>query len=415
MSGCCFLIRRDLWRALGGFSEDFDQLDTGWHASCEDADLAWRAQLMGYRIVYCPRSVMYHKYTSKGMIPPRFCSYEWGRSLFLLRNLQLRTLFILLPILAALEAGAWFYALVKGRPWLVAKVRIAHWLLTHGGQVREMRSRVQKTRKVGDRAIMRRMSCRIRLAHVMRPGRLTRFLQWGLDGGFGVYYHLALLGLALLDRGSTLWGERRGLSRRVGLLIKRAFDILFSLAALILLSPLMGAIALAVRVTLGQPVLFRQERPGLHERPFTLLKFRTMTDARDERGVLLSDAERVTGLGRFLRSTSLDELPELINVLRGEMSLVGPRPLLMSYLPHYTPTQRRRHEVRPGITGLAQINGRNALAWEQRFALDVWYVDHRSIGLDLKIIALTFWKVIKREGINEEGSMTEFTGSTQSL
>jgi len=159
-------------------------------------------------------------------------------------------------------------------------------------------------------------------------------------------------------------------------------------------------------------VLFRQQRPGLHGQPFTLYKFRTMTDARDAQGNLLPDAQRLMPLGRFLRSTSLDELPELFNVFKGDMSLVGPRPLLMRYLDRYTPEQMRRHEVKPGITGWAQVNGRNAVTWEQKFALDVWYVSNVSLWLDMKIIALTVWKVFKREGISQPGHATaqEFTG-----
>ncbi len=194
---------------------------------------------------------------------------------------------------------------------------------------------------------------------------------------------------------------------------KRLLDLALTFPALVLLSPILAFIALLVRLTLGTPVLFRQQRPGLHGKPFTLYKFRTMTDARDAQGNLLPDAERLTTFGRFLRSTSLDELPELWNVLRGDMSLVGPRPLLMQYLDRYTPEQARRHEVKPGITGWAQVNGRNAITWEQKFALDVWYVDHVSLWLDLKIIALTVWKILKREGISQPGQATaeEFMGS----
>ncbi len=197
--------------------------------------------------------------------------------------------------------------------------------------------------------------------------------------------------------------------------LKRVLDILLSAVALVVLLPFLLLIALLIRLTMGSPVLFRQQRPGLHGKPFTLYKFRTMTNARDEQGNLLPDEQRLTRLGRFLRSTSLDELPELWNVLKGDMSLVGPRPLLMEYLPLYTPEQFRRHEVRPGITGWAQIHGRNALSWEERFALDVWYVDHVSFWLDLKILALTLWKVLTREGIAHPGSetMPKFTGSRE--
>jgi lipopolysaccharide/colanic/teichoic acid biosynthesis glycosyltransferase len=194
---------------------------------------------------------------------------------------------------------------------------------------------------------------------------------------------------------------------------KRFLDLALAIPALILLSPLSALVALLVRLKLGSTVLFRQQRPGLHGQPFTIYKFRSMTDARDAQGNLLPPADRLTPFGRFLRSTSLDELPELFNVLKGEMSLVGPRPLLMRYLERYTPEQMRRHEVRPGITGWAQVNGRNAITWEQKFALDVWYVDQRSLGLDLKIIALTVCKILKREGISPPGqaTMEEFMGN----
>lgn len=197
--------------------------------------------------------------------------------------------------------------------------------------------------------------------------------------------------------------------RRFG---KRLLDVTLASAALLLLLPFIGLLALLVRSRLGAPVLFRQRRPGLNGRIFTIYKFRTMTDARDGQGQLLPDAERLTPFGRFLRSSSLDELPELWNVLRGDMSLVGPRPLLIQYLPRYTPEQARRHEVRPGITGWAQINGRNALSWEQKFSLDVWYVDHLSLWLDAKVIALTVWKIVRREGISQPGqaTMEEFQG-----
>jgi lipopolysaccharide/colanic/teichoic acid biosynthesis glycosyltransferase len=198
-------------------------------------------------------------------------------------------------------------------------------------------------------------------------------------------------------------------------MLKRLMDVTVSLATLLLLSPLLLALALLVRVKLGSPVFFRQVRPGLHGRPFELIKFRTMTDARDASGALLPDAERLTPFGCFLRSTSLDELPELWNVLRGEMSLVGPRPLLMEYLERYTPFQARRHEVRPGITGLAQIRGRNALGWEEKFALDVYYVDNHTLWLDVRILWLTLLKVLRREGISAvgEATMPRFMGSRQ--
>ncbi|GAB3473376.1 sugar transferase [Azotobacter salinestris] len=196
-------------------------------------------------------------------------------------------------------------------------------------------------------------------------------------------------------------------------MLKRLFDILVAASALLLLAPLLLVLAWLVRRRIGTPVLFRQLRPGLRGRPFELLKFRSMREALDAHGMPLPDAERLTPFGRFLRATSLDELPELWNVLKGDMSLVGPRPLLMEYLPLYTPEQARRHAVRPGITGWAQVNGRNALSWEEKFRLDVWYVDHRSFRLDLRILLLTLRRVLAREGINAEGeaTMARFTGS----
>ena len=196
---------------------------------------------------------------------------------------------------------------------------------------------------------------------------------------------------------------------------KRFFDFSASLAALLLLSPVLLLLALLVGVKLGSPVFFTQTRPGLHGQPFEMIKFRTMTNARSADGALLPDAERLTRFGRFLRSTSLDELPELWNVLKGEMSLVGPRPLLMDYLPLYSPEQARRHEVKPGITGWAQVNGRNAISWEDKFQLDVWYVDHQSFWLDLKILFLTVKRVFQRSGISAYGEMTmpRFTGNNR--
>lgn len=201
--------------------------------------------------------------------------------------------------------------------------------------------------------------------------------------------------------------------KSLNLFLKRLMDILGSGAGLVLLSPFLLVVAFLVRVKLGSPVFFRQQRPGLYGKPFMLVKFRTMTDERDEKGNLLSDEVRLTRFGQFLRSTSIDELPEFWNVFVGDMSLVGPRPLLMRYLDRYTLEQARRHELKPGITGWAQVNGRNALSWEEKFKLDVWYVDHFSVWLDIRILLLTFQKVLRREGISGEGqaTMQEFLGS----
>lgn len=188
--------------------------------------------------------------------------------------------------------------------------------------------------------------------------------------------------------------------------MKRLFDVVAVFFALILLSPVLAIVACLIALRIGRPIFFCQERPGLNGRAFTIYKFRTMTDAVGEDGALLSDGERLVPLGRFLRKTSLDELPELFNVLRGDMSLVGPRPLRVDYLPLYTPQQYRRHEVRPGLTGWAQVNGRNALSWEKKFSLDVWYVDNHSFFLDVKILLITVLKVIKREDISYDGEAT---------
>lgn len=198
-------------------------------------------------------------------------------------------------------------------------------------------------------------------------------------------------------------------------MIRRFLDIVVALSTLILMLPLLGVLAGLIRWKLGSPIFFTQERPGVHGKPFKMVKFRTMLNLSNSRGELQPDGERMTPFGSFLRSTSLDELPELWNVLKGEMSLVGPRPLLMEYLPLYSKEQFRRHEVRPGVTGWAQINGRNALSWEEKFKLDVWYVDNRSLWLDLKILVLTVKKVFAREGVSADGeaTMSKFTGNNE--
>jgi lipopolysaccharide/colanic/teichoic acid biosynthesis glycosyltransferase len=198
-------------------------------------------------------------------------------------------------------------------------------------------------------------------------------------------------------------------------MFKRAFDIVFSAGWLIGFSPLLLVVAILVRLKLGSPVLFVQERPGHRAKPFRMVKFRTMTDERGSDGELLPDEQRLTSFGKFLRATTLDEFPEMWNVLIGDMSVVGPRPLLMRYVSRYSPFQARRMEVKPGVTGWAQVNGRNSLTWEEKFALDVWYVDHRSFWLDMRIVVMTFFKVFARTGINagEGKTMEEFRGNTK--
>jgi len=201
--------------------------------------------------------------------------------------------------------------------------------------------------------------------------------------------------------------------RRCG---KRLFDLTATIPMLILLLPFMGIVALMVRLKLGRHILFHQQRPGFHGKPFSLFKFLSMTNERDAQGNFLPDSDRLTPFGHFLRSTSLDELPEFFNVIRGNMSLVGPRPLRMEYLKRYTTEQMRRHNVKPGITGWAQVNGRNALTWEEKFKYDIWYVEHQSFWLDLKIIILTIWKILKMKDINQPGqaTMEEFMGTSNS-
>ena len=196
-------------------------------------------------------------------------------------------------------------------------------------------------------------------------------------------------------------------------MLKRAFDIAASASALVVLSPVLAITAYKVKKELGSPVLFRQTRPGLHGKPFEMIKFRTMKDATDKEGNALPDSERLTEFGKKLRASSLDELPELWNVLKGDMSLVGPRPLLMEYLPLYNAEQAKRHNVRPGVTGYAQVNGRNSLSWEDKFKLDTWYVEHQSLWLDMKILLKTVKKVIIKDGISADGeaTMTKFTGT----
>lgn len=196
-------------------------------------------------------------------------------------------------------------------------------------------------------------------------------------------------------------------------MFKRAMDLIVSITAIILFSPIMLIVAILVRMNLGSPVLFSQERPGMHHQSFNMLKFRSMKDATDINGNVLPDSERLPRFGEILRASSLDELPGLLNVIKGDMSIVGPRPLLVEYLPLYDKVQNRRHEVRPGITGWAQVNGRNAISWEQKFTFDVWYVDNQSFWLDIKILLLTVKKVLKRDDINQAGTatMTKFTGS----
>ena len=242
-------------------------------------------------------------------------------------------------------------------------------------------------------------------AQMGQEGRLRAEQNFGCEAIWNAHLQL-YRGLLVIQQSKSVWRKLK---------IKRAFDFCLATLGLLLLTPLFLVVSLLVRIMLGRPVFFRQQRPGFHGSFFTLFKFRTMNDGCGADGALLPDAERLTGFGRFLRSTSLDEIPELLNVIRGEMSLVGPRPLLPQYLDRYTAEQKRRHLVKPGITGWAQVNGRNALDWEQKLALDVWYVDHQSFALDMRILAKTLRQVLRRDGITQEGHVTmpEFLGRRQ--
>jgi sugar transferase EpsL len=216
-------------------------------------------------------------------------------------------------------------------------------------------------------------------------------------------------------RADEVTAYRKGGHSTAGLVAKRALDLVGAIVALVVLTPLLLMVAALVKICLGSPILFRQSRPGWNGKLFTCLKFRTMTQARDAEGRLLPDAERMTAFGKFLRRSSIDELPELINVIHGEMSLVGPRPLLPQYLERYTPDQMRRHEMKPGITGWAQVNGRNCASWDHRFTHDLWYVENHDFWLDVKILVLTLWKTLKREGISQPGhaTMQEFRSAAR--
>jgi sugar transferase EpsL len=418
MSGCCFLIRRDLWARLQGFSADFDAYETGFHAGFEDVDLAWRTQLQGYQVALCPSAVMYHKFERKDTNLRLFHAYEWNRYMVLLRNYRLRSLLMLAPLLLCLELAALLVTARKGRQALGQHLRVLGWFVAHAGQIRQMRGRVQAARQVSDRTIAARMEPSVSFSRITGDAHAMRIVQ-GMITLVLTLYHRAFLGyLRVVERplpptrhGCPATPEsspaasvaKQGLPARC---LTRVLDATVAGAILAACAPLLGLVALLIRWKMGGPVLFRQRRPGLHGRPFLLYKFRTMNDARGPDGQLLDDGQRLTALGRFLRHTSLDELPQLWNVMRGEMSLVGPRPLLMEYLDYYTPEQARRHEVKPGITGWAQIHGRNAITWEEKFALDGWYVAHASIGLDLRILLATVLKVARSEGISAAAHST---------
>jgi lipopolysaccharide/colanic/teichoic acid biosynthesis glycosyltransferase/GT2 family glycosyltransferase len=398
VSGCCFLYRRSLFQTLGGFSDDFELHPAAWHASYEDVDLSWRVRAAGYEIDHVPTSIVHHKYRQKqSLSEERFESMLFGRMLLIARQFQLSTIAVLSPYLATVEMSLIAYAVLRGGSFFRGYIRTWTCLLQNLPRLIEMRARQQRFRTIRDTEMFRLLDAVVEITPVLRRNPIYA----------AGYRFLALLSMFYW---AALWPLR---CLRYDFL-KRALDISISASALIGMAPVFMLITLAIRFFQGSPTLFRQQRPGLNGVPFPLLKFRTMTVC-DPGQPAPADETRITLFGAFLRKTSLDELPQLWNVLRGQMSLVGPRPLLPQYLSRYTPEQRRRHEVKPGITGWAQVCGRNELAWERKFALDNWYVDNRSFWLDCKILWLTIAAVIRRTGIRAEGHMTmpEFLGTSE--
>ncbi len=397
-SGCCFLYRMAAYRELGGFDMIFDSLPGDWHASAEDLDLSWRAWLRGKRVVYEPGAILWHKYRQRAMNPSRYASLVAGRLAFLALNFRGRELLCLLPLLLATEAALACHSALRGfrfvRAWLDGYI----WLAGNRRRLAGIRRRRRVQAQITSSSLGWLMRASAPMAPSVRNNPVVRV-------ALILWFALNWVSLAMPRMAGA-----GGAAARAAL--KRALD--FSAAALMLLafSPVLVGVGAAVALTMGRPVLFRQVRIGWREKPFTLYKFRTMHDGRDPTGVVLPDERRLTRLGRWLRSWSIDELPQLWNVLKGEMSFIGPRPLLPEYLPRYSVNQRRRHAVRPGLSGWAQVCGRNATTWERRLALDAEYAERRSIGLDLWIALLTVKKLILREGISQEGqaTMEEFRG-----
>ena len=398
-SGCCFLYRTSVYRELGGFDAIFDSLPGGWHASAEDLDLCWRVWNAGKRVVYEPNAILWHKYIQRPMRTSRFASLVAGRLAFLALNFRKRALLGLFPVLLVTEFALVAYCMLRGIKSLRALVSGYRWLWGNRRRITEIRGmRMARSARNG-RSLAHLMQPVIALAPSVESNLLLR-------AGAMVWFAMNAASLLLLRFAESL--ARTGWTQR-----KRTLDCVAASMLLVLLSPLLACVAVAVAVKFGRPVLFKQTRIGWKERPFVLYKFRTMHDGLDATGRSLPDEQRLTPFGRWLRSWSVDELPQLWNVVKGEMSFIGPRPLLPEYLPRYTPRQRRRHDVRPGLSGWAQVSGRNAIAWERRFALDVEYVERQSFRFDLRILFLTLKKLILREGISQAGHATaeEFRGA----
>ncbi len=399
-SGCCFLYRREDYRQLGGFDAIFDSLPGGWHASAEDLDLSWRAWIAGKRVVYQPDAILWHKYRQRPMHASRFASLVAGRLAFLALNFRKPELMCLLPVLALTEVALAAYSALRGMSFLRAWFSGFRWLWGNRRRLREIRGIRAARRGKGGHAVTHLMQSAIPLAPSVEGNPALRAAAFAWFGANAC----CLAALRLLE----------ALPCRIGWTIfKPVLDRMAAGAALVLLSPLLTIVAAVVGWKIGKPVLFTQTRIGWKERPFTLYKFRTMRDGFDSEGRALPDEERLTALGRWLRSWSLDELPQLWNVLKGEMSWIGPRPLLPEYLPRYSARQRRRHEVRPGLSGWAQVCGRNAVDWERRFALDLEYVERQSFRFDLRIFRLTVKRLLTRDGISQAGhaTMEEFRGA----
>lgn len=398
-SGCCFLFRTADYRQWGGFDAIFDSLPGGWHASAEDLDLCWKAWAAGKRVVYRPEAVLWHKYRQRPMHAPRFASLVAGRLAFLALNFRKPELLCLLPALLLTEMALAAYSALRGARFLRAWVDGYRWLWGNRRRIGEMRGLRNARRLHNVRCATHVMQAAIPLAPSVEGNPVLRAGAWAW---FGVNaFCLAALRAREVYR-----------SREVWVLFKPLFDRIAAAVALLLVSPLLAGVAAAVAWKLGAPVLFRQTRIGWKERPFVLYKFRTMRDGVDSTGRMMPDDQRLTPLGRWLRSWSVDELPQLWNVLKGEMSFIGPRPLLPEYLPRYSARQRQRHRVRPGLSGWAQVCGRNAIGWERRFALDLEYVERRCLRFDLVIVYMTLKRLLTREGIAQPGhaTMEEFRG-----
>ncbi len=407
-SGCCFLVRRDFLERSGGFAPVFDTLPSGWHASLEDLDLCWRAWAEGWRVVYQPKALLWHKYTQKGLDVGRFASLVGGRLVFVWMNFPGRFLARFAPVLSFTELALLCWSCLRGPRFVRAWATCWHWAWRNRRRLNELR-RVRHARRVASDATLLGL-----FSHgLVAPPGLRR--SWPLRAALRAWFAGNALCLGWPFRRAGLAAEQSPATpspQRPYLGLKRLGDVVSATLLLILLAPIFCLLALLVRLQLGRPVLFRQTRIGRNDQPFTLYKFRSMLDDQDRDGRPRPDAERLPPFGQWLRGWSLDELPQLWNVLRGDMSFVGPRPLLPEYLPRYSAEHRLRHALRPGLSGLAQVNGRNRSSWRKRLDLDCEYVRSVSLALDLQIAWMTVGRLLRRDGIAHESAATmpEFQG-----